>query len=137
MELKSFKVMLIALIFIALAVTAVSVPAASRGDDKKPDPAVRSLPLLIDLGATQCIPCKMMAPILEEIKKEYAGSLQVEFIDVWKNPEAGQKYRIRAIPTQIFYDASGKELHRHMGFMSKQEILGAWKELGVELKKGR
>jgi len=138
MEFDSLKTKLVILVFIVLAaMTAVSIPALSQGNDKKLAPATKSLPLLIDLGATQCIPCKMMAPILEEIKREYAGSLQVEFIDVWKNPEAGQKYRIRAIPTQIFYDASGKELYRHMGFMSKQDILGAWKELGVEFKKGK
>ena len=47
------------------------------------------LPKLIDLGASKCIPCKKMAPILEEVKKEYAGILDVEFIDVWQkeNPE--------------------------------------------------
>ena len=47
------------------------------------------LPRLVDLGADKCIPCKMMAPILESMKKEYAGRLQVDFIDVWKNPERG------------------------------------------------
>ncbi|MDD5007780.1 MAG: thioredoxin family protein, partial [Syntrophorhabdaceae bacterium] len=80
------------------------------------------------------IPCKMMAPILEELKREYAGVLNVQFIDVWENPNAGQKYRIRAIPTQIFYDASGRELSRHMGFMSKEQILNAFKDLGIDLK---
>jgi thioredoxin 1 len=138
MEPNNLRKKAVALVLVILAaVMVVSVPAASRGNDKKAVPITKSLPLLIDLGATQCIPCKMMAPILEEVKKEYAGSLHVEFIDVWKNPDAGQKYRIRAIPTQIFYDASGRELYRHMGFMSKQDILGAWKELGIELKQGR
>jgi thioredoxin 1 len=76
-----------------------------------------------------------MAPILEEMKKEYAGALHIEFIDVWKNPNAGQKYGIRGIPTQIFYDASGKELARHMGFISKEQILQGFKQLGIEIKK--
>jgi thioredoxin 1 len=76
-----------------------------------------------------------MAPVLEELKRDYAGILKVDFIDVWENPNAGQKYGIRAIPTQIFYDASGKELYRHMGFMSKEQILDTFKNLGVELKK--
>ena len=91
------------------------------------------LPKLIDLGADKCIPCKMMAPILEELKKEYAGKMNVEFIDVWKNPEAGKAYGIDMIPTQIFYDAGGKELFRHVGFFGKEDILGKWKELGVDL----
>jgi thioredoxin 1 len=92
------------------------------------------LPRLIDLGAGKCIPCKMMAPILDELKEEYAGSLEVVFVDVWQNPDAGAKYGIQLIPTQIFYDASGKELFRHEGFFSKEDILAKWKGLGVELQ---
>ena len=91
------------------------------------------LPRLLDLGADKCIPCKMMAPILEELKTTYAGKLQVDFIDVWKNPDEAKKSGIRVIPTQIFYDASGKELFRHEGFFSKEDILGKWKEFGVDL----
>jgi thioredoxin 1 len=91
------------------------------------------LPRLVDLGAGKCIPCKMMAPILEELKKEYTGRLQVDFIDVWENPDAGKQYGINIIPTQIFYDASGKELFRHEGFFAKEDILSKWKEFGVDL----
>ena len=91
------------------------------------------LPKLIDLGADKCIPCKMMAPILEELKAEYAGRMEVQFIDVWKNPDAGKRYGIQLIPTQIFFDASGTELFRHSGFFSKEDILATWKELGVDL----
>ena len=92
------------------------------------------LPKLVDLGADKCIPCKAMAPILKELKTEYAGRMDVEFIDVWKNPDAGKSYKIRLIPTQIFFDASGKERFRHEGFFGREDILGKWKELGVELK---
>jgi thioredoxin 1 len=92
------------------------------------------LPRLVDLGAHKCIPCKMMAPILEELKTEYAGRFKVDFIDVWENPDVGAEYDIRMIPTQIFYDASGKELFRHEGFFSKADILTKWKELGIEIE---
>jgi thioredoxin 1 len=92
-----------------------------------------ALPKLIDLGADKCIPCKMMAPILEELKSEYKDKLQVDFIDVWKNPQEGPKYKIRVIPTQIFFDASDKELFRHEGFFSKEDILAKWKTLGFDL----
>ncbi len=97
-----------------------------------PKPA--ALPRLVDLGADKCIPCKMMAPILDELASEYKGQMEVVFIDVWKNREEGQKYGIRAIPTQIFYSAEGREVFRHTGFFPKEEILAKWKELGVELK---
>jgi len=93
-----------------------------------------ALPRLVDLGAGKCIPCKMMAPILEELKKEYASTFEVKFIDVWENPKAGEEFGIRMIPTQIFYDAEGKELFRHEGFFGKEDILAKWKEYGVDAK---
>lgn len=96
-------------------------------------PSAGKLPRLVDLGASKCLPCKMMAPILEELKKEYDGLLAVEFIDVWKNPDAGKEYGVRVIPTQIFYGADGKESFRHEGFLGKEDILAKWKELGVDL----
>jgi len=95
--------------------------------------AEKRLPKLLDLGATACIPCKMMAPILEEMKKDYAGVLDVEFIDVWKDPPAGKKHGIDQIPTQIFFDAEGNERFRHVGFFSKEDILAKWNELGIDV----
>ena len=92
------------------------------------------LPALIDLGADKCIPCKMMAPILDELKEEYRNKLEVTFIDVWKNPDSGRLYGIQVIPTQIFFDPSGNELFRHEGFYSKEDILAKWKELGYDLR---
>ncbi len=99
------------------------------------EPAAQSkqIPHLVDLGADKCIPCKMMAPILEELKQTHAGRMDVVFIDVWENPDAAKHYGINVIPTQIFYDAGGKELFRHEGFFGKEDILAKWKELGVSL----
>ena len=104
-----------------------------RAENQADQPVGNGLPALIDLGAGECIPCKLMAPILEELKKEYAGRLEVRFIDVWKKPDEAGKYGIKLIPTQIFHDASGKELFRHEGFYSKEDILAKWKEFGVDL----
>ena len=134
------------LIVAALAVTVVAAVALKQGKNGSKaastaglanppaDAGSRAgLPRLVDLGAGKCIPCKKMAPILEELKKEYAGRMEVEFIDAWKNPDAGKAYGVEMIPTQIFYDASGKELERHTGFFGREDILAKWKELGVEL----
>lgn len=93
--------------------------------------AATGLPLLVDLGAKQCIPCKMMAPILEDLMENYADQFQTIFIDVWEHPEQAEKYGIETIPTQIFFDAEGNEQFRHEGFMSKEDILGNWAKLGV------
>ena len=95
----------------------------------------KAMPRLIDLGAGKCVPCKMMAPILEELKKEYAGIFNVVFYDVWKNPDKTEKYGIKVIPTQIFFDAGDKELFRHEGFFSREDILSKWQELGVDIEK--
>lgn len=139
---KTAKLIIVVVLVTAIAGVAMmkkaqksaSVPVAI--DVNKPAAAISAnLPRLLDLGADKCIPCKMMAPILEELKTTYAGKLQVDFIDVWKNPDEANKSGIRVIPTQIFYDASGKELFRHEGFFSKEDILGKWKEFGINLEK--
>ena len=108
------------------------IPVAEAAVEKS-DQAQASLPRLLDLGADKCIPCKMMAPLLEELKEEYAGKLQVDFIDVWKNPEAARQYGVRVIPTQIFYDVDGNELQRHQGFIAKEDILAVFKKKGIEI----
>lgn len=110
---------------LAALVAAVSLSAA----DGPP-----TLPRLVDLGAGKCIPCKQMKPILDELKRDHADQFETVFIDVWENREEGPKYGIRIIPTQIFFDAAGKERFRHEGFMAKKDILAKWRELGVEVK---
>ena len=76
----------------------------------------------------------MMMPILDEMRETYAGSLEVIFIDVWKDGEAGKKYGIKSIPTQIFFTADGAELYRHQGFYPREDILAKWSELGYEFE---
>ncbi len=115
------------------------VMSACARDAGTPAPAVEAkvaLPKLVDLGAKGCIPCKKMAPILDELTEEYKGVFDVVFIDVWKpeNQAEARKYGIKSIPTQIFFDAKGKELGRHEGFLSKEDILKKWQELGVSIK---
>ena len=109
-----------------------TVPSESARADSEGIP----LPRLLDLGADKCIPCKMMAPILEELRKEQAGQFEVEFADVWKHPEAGKQYAVEMIPTQIFFNATGEEVFRHVGFLGKEDILAKWRELGVDCASG-
>lgn len=93
---------------------------------------VKDTVTMIDLGAKRCIPCKMMAPILEKMAKKYGGRAAIVFIDVWENRDQAGRFGIRAIPTQIFYDADGKEVSRHVGFMSEDDIVKTLSQLGVE-----
>ena len=135
------KIWKIALVVALVAVVAVVIinkqmgPSpgtdTGKGTAQTSQPAA-GLPRLLDLGSVSCIPCKMMAPILEELKKEYAGRLHVEFIDVWENPDAGKRYGIRVIPTQVFFDASGQETFRHEGFFPQDEIEKQLAQMGVK-----
>lgn len=109
-------------------------PAAAAGEpmpaSAEAQPA--AMPRLVDLGAGKCMACKMMAPVLEGLTREFAGRMKVDFIDVWENPGAGEHYKVRVIPTQIFLSPAGDELFRHEGFMSREDILAKWKELSYE-----
>jgi len=79
---------------------------------------------MVDLGSTSCIPCKMMEPVLENLSKEYKDRAAILFVDVMKDRDMARKFDIRAIPTQIFFDTSGKEVFRHAGFLDQKAIEG-------------
>ncbi len=122
----------IALLLVSLALLS-AVPALARKVPKTASPA--ALPRLVDLGAGKCIPCKRMAPVLEALRVDYAGAVNVQFIDVWKDPKAGKPYGIRLIPTQVFFDRTGRERFRHEGFFSREEIERIFEDsLGVALR---
>ena len=106
------------------------------GDSGKPVASTSGVPRLVDLGSVTCVPCKMMAPILDDLKRDYAGKLTVEFIDVFEDRAAGERFGVKLIPTQIFFDASGKEFFRHEGFFSREDILAQFKGKGIDLAKG-
>jgi thioredoxin 1 len=118
------------------------VPAAGNGAEADPNMSAATtwpseetaLPRLLDLGSKSCTPCKMMEPVLAGLQQSHSDQFITEFVDVAKNPQVGQRYRINAIPTQIFLDASGHELFRHEGFMPRQAILAKWGELGVDVR---
>ena len=126
--LKNRRVLIIAVFIVPLV-----VGLASGGSLADPGAVpVKGMVTMVDLGATSCVPCKMMAPIIEELKKEYEGRAAIVFIDVWKHKEEAPKYGVRAIPTQIFFDKDGKEAQRHVGFMEKKDIVEALERLGVK-----
>ncbi len=126
-----------AVVIMGLAITVyVLRPAGdmgAAGNEGQETVADTALPRLLDLGADKCVPCKMMAPILDELKVEYAEVFAVEFIDVWKDPSAAKPYELKVIPTQIFFSSEGTEMFRHEGFLGREEILAKWRELGLEL----
>ena len=111
--------------------------SVSQSADEKsqvPQVPVQGKVTMVDIGAKKCIPCKMMAPIMEQLEQEYdsTGKAAILFIDVWENPNEGRRFGIKSIPTQIFYDKDGKEVYRHEGFMPKDTIIAMLEKLGVK-----
>ena len=117
--------------------TAASSAGASPAETSSPT-AASGLPKLVDLGSVGCIPCDMMAGELDALALEYAGSVDVSFVDVNKTREGAvlaDELGIQLIPTQVFFDPDGNELARHEGYISKDDIVQAFEELGFPLTK--
>ena len=91
-----------------------------------------ALPRMVDLGRGECVPCRMMAPILTELTEEYRGRAIIEIIDIGDKPEAVKQYGMRVMPTQVFFDVEGNEVWRHEGFLPREMIIEKLKEMGVE-----
>jgi len=87
----------------------------------------------VELGSVNCIPCRMMQPVMQKIEKQYSGQVKVIFHDVWteKGKAEGFRFGIRAIPTQVFLDKDGEEYYRHEGFFPFEEIDKILKQKGV------
>jgi thioredoxin 1 len=116
---------------LVLALSAGTPLAGAQPPDFSKVP-VKGMVTMIDLGAKKCIPCKMMAPIMEKMEKVYKGKAAIVFIDVWENGEPARRFGIRAIPTQIFFNREGKEVYRHVGFMNEEAIIAQLQKMGVK-----
>jgi peptidylprolyl isomerase len=90
------------------------------------------LPTIAELGSSTCIPCKQMKPLLEQLATEYEGKLNVVIVEIYEHRELAQQYGIMAIPTQIIFDNSGKEITRHMGFWPREEIIAQLEKMGID-----
>jgi len=131
---------------VAALVAAVAVVLVLKGQRKSDHglpsevaPEEAGLPRLVDIGSTHCIPCKLMAPVLEGLRRDFAGKLAVVFLDTddVAQDRRADAYGYKLIPTQVFLDSAGKEVYRHEGFIGRDSIISKWKELGVDLPAGR
>jgi thioredoxin 1 len=91
----------------------------------------------VELGSVNCVPCRMMQPVMQDIEREYGDRVKVVFHDVWtkEGEPYGRQYKIQAIPTQVFLDGNGREFYRHMGFFSKEEIAKVLEKRGISKTK--
>ncbi len=81
-------------------------------------------PVLVDFWATWCMPCRMLAPTVEEIAEEADGRAYVGKVNVDEEPQLAIQYGVRSIPTLIFFE-NGKEVNRMVGVQDKEDIEGA------------
>jgi len=116
------------LVFLVLLIPTLEIAKADEFNNLP----VKGMVTMIDLGAKKCIPCKMMAPILEKMEKVYKGKAVIAFIDVWEHQESVNRFGIRAIPTQIFFDKDAKEVYRHVGFLAEKDIVAQLEKMGVK-----
>lgn len=87
--------------------------------------------VMLELGSVGCVPCEQMKPVMEKLRANYKGKLEVIFVDVRKDRDTARKFGVFAIPTQVFLDKNGKEFQRHMGFYGYEEIVPVLEKAGI------
>lgn len=130
MNKKKFFILIIVIIVIGLFACDKKKERAGKSTDEKNYKVT-----FIELGSVNCIPCRMMQPIMKEIEEKYGDQVKVIFYDVW-TPDGrkyGVQYGIRVIPTQVFLDENGNEFYRHEGFLPKERILEILASKGVKI----
>lgn len=124
--MKSWRHLIVGLTCL-LSLTLVSgplLPAVAHSSASPP-----GKPALYEFGAGYCAACKEMAKILAELKPQYGNQLHIRQVYADKEKDLFKKYKIVLIPTQVFLDASGREVDRHIGSLSKEALIGKLKEL--------
>ncbi len=87
-------------------------------------------PVLVDFSAEWCGPCKMMAPILKELKKDIGDTATIIKVDVDKNPQAASAYQVQSVPTFILFK-NGQPIWRQTGVVQKSGLLGVIKKFSI------
>ena len=117
---------------IEISASWVKQKAISAKDNPVDKALTSGKPSLVDFGSERCQPCRMMAPILEKLKKKYDGKMNVVFIDTEKDPFISPRYVVDYIPVQVFFDKDGKQVFKHTGFMSELQLEAKIAEMGVK-----
>ena len=133
-ELRKYSVIWIALATCLLLLAGCSSQSSKSSSQPTPlDIAFSSgKPTVAEFGRGTCIPCKEMKPILDNLAMVYKDKLNVLIISVDEYRSLTNQQGIMAIPTQIFFDSSGKEVTRHIGFFAREDIIAQLNKMGIE-----
>jgi thioredoxin 1 len=124
----------IVVVFMVTACTKAGTDYVKNG--KNVPPGINTpIVTFIELGSVNCVPCKAMQPVMEEVRQKYGKQVSVVFHDVWtkEGEPFGKKYQIRVIPTQVFLDKEGNEYYRHEGFFPAADLYKVLEKGGVTL----
>ena len=91
----------------------------------------KKVPLLLEFGRGWCKPCKYMKPILKDIAKAYGPRAVVCTVDMGVNRELNQAFKIRMMPTQVFILPDGREFHRNIGTLERDQIIQIFAKMGL------
>lgn len=126
MQSSNFLVALLS----AVALSACGGEAATSSNLRLIDDARQSgQPTVVEFGSDSCASCRQMKVVMDAVAQRAQGRGHVLVMDVIKDASLQQPYRIQMIPTQVFFDAQGREMHRHMGPLSEAQVLA---RLGLE-----
>lgn len=112
-----------------LAVVPAGMETQTEADFRKA--VAGGKPMVVDFGSNSCIPCRQLRPVLQKVRKDHEGKLEVLIIEIDKNRQLAAEYQIQVMPTVVFIDKAGKEVFRHQGFMSEEKIKEQLAKMGV------
>jgi thioredoxin 1 len=126
-------------LIVAAALAAVPSGRAPAAEDRIPalspaelDSALKSgVPLIVEFGGETCIPCMKMQPVLQDLRARLGKRVRVSNFWIQPNPDVAQRHQVMVMPTQIIFDAKGREIFRHMGYFAQPDFEKALKEKGL------
>ncbi|MFZ2088471.1 MAG: thioredoxin family protein [Desulfobaccales bacterium] len=124
MKLLRHQVVWLVCLLMSFLVVWQVLPAQAQGSA-----AAKGKPALYEFGAKTCIPCIQMKEVMATLQASHGNQVEFRMVYVDENKDLFPQYKIMLIPTQVFLDPSGKEVDRHIGALSKEEVLQKLKEL--------
>ena len=136
MSPKTRNVVIIALVLVAAA--GIFVMRRPEDTTAKERPAVPGkLPLVMILQSQSCPACKQMSIVLKQFSEKYGKQVLVEEVDIMRNPQLAQEFKVRYIPMLVFRDGQGKVLGTHVGYLPLDSFMKKLGEVGIRVGEGK